>query len=334
MARQYRFLILSSIFALSVLILFVGLLGAQPATANVLATAASTGQAPQGDPARGRYLVQIAGCVGCHGAPDLAKGGPIPLAGGREFNLGQLGKVYAPNLTVLQDWTFREFDMALRQGIEPYTKRTLLPVMPYMVFHGLSDSDVASIGAYIKSMTPVEHDIAAAEIGPAGKKLKPLPPVSVPSPKADDSAETGRYLVDSLANCGSCHSPHDASGAVIKGRDYSGGTRNLGTQDNPMYAPAIIGSALTAQGYTKETFAQTLRIGVRPRGAPLALQMPWRLFANMTDTDLAAVWNFLQTKKLDSPWPLQTPPPTRAATLAPTAAPTQQAPGPAATEGK
>jgi mono/diheme cytochrome c family protein len=337
MSRQYRFLALSTTFALSTLIFFVALFGAEPATANIQQATADA-EGPQGDLERGRYLVQVAGCSGCHGAPNLASGGPPPLAGGREFNLGPLGTVYALNLTTLQDWGFEEFDMALRQGIDPYSKRTLLPAMPYMVYHRMSDADVASIGAYLKSLTPVQNDIPAAKLGDAAQNLKPLPQESIPSPAMNSSAAYGQYLVEAVANCGNCHNPRNAAGAVVQGREYSGGTRNLGTQDNPMYAPAITGNALAAEGYSRENFAATLRLGIRPRGAPLAPQMPWRRYANMPDNDLTAVWNFLQSRRLANPWPVQTPAATRAATAAATQAPpvaaTEDTAGPAATESR
>src|SRR5437016_1108213 len=56
------------------------------------ATAAATeANAAGGDVARGKYLVTIGACGGCHGNAKLANGSDIPLAGGMEFNLGPLG---------------------------------------------------------------------------------------------------------------------------------------------------------------------------------------------------------------------------------------------------
>ena len=317
MPRQYRFMFFSAIVGLVTLLAFLAVTNVTPGIAQTAGTPAATTSAAEGDPARGKYLVQIAGCDMCHGAPSLAVNGVVPLAGGREFKLGQLGTFYSFNLTTLQNWSTTDFDRAIRQGLQPRANRVLAPFMPYAIYHFMSDSDVASIGAYLRSLTPVKNDIPPAQIGPGLANLKPLPAASIPSPKADDSADTGRYLVEAVANCGLCHTSRD-SGGVIKGREYSGGRRNYGTQDTPIYPPAILGSVLSAEGYSPENFAATLRLGIRPRGAPLNPAMPWHRYMNMTDTDLAAVWNFLQTRKLDSPWPVQTPPPP------PTAAATQQ----------
>ncbi|MCC7447018.1 MAG: cytochrome c [Anaerolineae bacterium] len=326
MFHKYRFLLLSSVIGLIALVLFAGLTDAQP-TRALQATQAATQGAAGGDAARGAYLVRIAGCAGCHGQPKLAANNVVPLAGGNEFNLGPLGTFYAANLTGLQDWTTKEFDMALRQGIDPYTNRVLAPVMPYMVYHNMSDSDIAAIGAYLKSLTHVQNDIPATKLGQGHAALKPLPAASVPDVKKDDSAETGRYYVEAVANCARCHSPRNASGAVVAGKDYAGGTMNLGDQNNPRFAPPIVGAALVAEGYSKENFIGMLHTGIKPRGVPL--RMPWPQYAHMTDSDLGAIWNFLQTKKVDSPWPVPTAPPpatqapaaaTRAATVAATQA--------------
>lgn len=340
MLRQYRFLLISSIVSLSALLIFLGLAATQPVSASMQPTAVATQPTPpDGDAARGKYLVQIAGCGGCHGAFKLASDKGVPLAGGNEFKT-PLGTFYAPNLTVLQDWDFDSFDKAIRQGVDVYSGRVLAPVMPYRMFHGLSDFDVASIGAYLRSLTEVKNDIGTSKPEAGLNALKPLPAQSIPAPKINDSADYGRYLIDNLAGCGGCHNPRDASGAVVAGREFSGGTRNLGSADNPIYAPSIEGAALIANGYTKENFAATLRLGIRPRGAPLAPQMPWRRFSGMTDNDLNALWNYLQTKKMDNPWPIQTAAPTAArtqaatvSTTAATAAPTKAA-TPAATAAK
>jgi mono/diheme cytochrome c family protein len=252
-----------------------------------------------GDAKRGEYLIQVAGCGGCHGAFRLAQDGKVPLAGGNEFKAGQLGTYYAPNLTVgVKQMPLDIFEKAVRRGIAPFTER-VMAVMPK--FSRLSDSDVASLHAYLSSLPDVKNDVPDAQPGPGASNLKAGPEASVPDAKTDDSAEAGQYWVEAVARCGGCHSPG------VQGRDLAGGVRNLGSEEAPIYAPPILGTVLTAAGYSPETFAQAMRTGKHPWGSPMRGQMPWRRFANMTDTDLLAIWNFLQTKKLDSPWPIATP---------------------------
>ena len=316
MPKSRRFFLLSSLLCLVLFLITLGLLNTKPTVAYAFAdTPAATATEPVGDPARGKFLVQLANCALCHSSPKLvAADKTVPLAGGNEFKLGQIGTFYALNLTQLQGWGFAEFDEALRQGIEPYTGRVLAPIMPYHTFHTLSDTDVASIGDYLMSLTPVDNTIPQPQLGPAFAALKPLPAQSIPAVPSDTSVANGAYLAETVINCAQCHSPHDSSGAVIKGRDLSGGTRNFGSTAAPFFAPAILGPVLTAEGYTVDNFVAVFRTGVRPRGVPLAPQMPWRRFGIMPTSDLTAIWNYLQTKKMDSPWPVQTALPTRAAT--------------------
>jgi hypothetical protein len=57
-------------------------------------------------------------------------------------------------------------------------------------------------------------------------------------------------------------------------------------------------SNLTPTGighYTKQDFARALREGKRPDGTEISTFMPWRVFAGMTDDEVTALWNYLQT---------------------------------------
>ncbi|MFW5691735.1 MAG: hypothetical protein ACOCX3_00120 [Chloroflexota bacterium] len=88
----------------------------------------------------GAYLVRVEiSCVGCHRVDGYADAPlTIPLSGGREFNLGPGGTVYAPNLTVLQDWSDQGIEKAVRHGVDP-DGVTLLPPMFYNLHEGMAD---------------------------------------------------------------------------------------------------------------------------------------------------------------------------------------------------
>jgi hypothetical protein len=47
--------------------------------------------------------------------------------------------------------------------------------------------------------------------------------------------------------------------------------------------------------WSKENFYAALRTGKRPDGSDLNTFMPWKAFATLTDTELDALWAFLQT---------------------------------------
>ncbi len=85
----------------------------------------------------------------------------------------------------------------------------------------------------------------------------------------------GHYLVHRVAMCIDCHSPRDASGAFVPGRDLSGSPLGFGPLA-PMpwmaAAPAIAG---LPHGYTEESLAHYLMTGTRPHGlAPTLPPMP------------------------------------------------------------
>lgn len=115
--------------------------------------------------ARGRYLVAIMDCGGCHtpgalaGKPD----GSRALAGSDIGFGGPFGVVYPKNLTSdaesgLGKWTGAEIDRALRRG-QSRDGRPLVPVMPWPSYIVLSDADVQAITVYLNSLAPVRFPV-------------------------------------------------------------------------------------------------------------------------------------------------------------------------------
>jgi mono/diheme cytochrome c family protein len=116
--------------------------------------------------ARGKYLVELAGCTDCH-TPGYFLGKPDPvrfLAGSDVgFRVPGVGTVVAPNLTPdketgLGNWTTAQIIMAIRGGVTP-DNRVLSPVMPWGHYANLTTSDVSSIAAYLKTLPPVNNKV-------------------------------------------------------------------------------------------------------------------------------------------------------------------------------
>jgi hypothetical protein len=153
---------------------------------------------------RGEYLVSAMGCDDCHspknvtpagfeiipelrfsGHPASEKTPPVDttnLANGwvlfsSRFTsfVGPWGQSFAANLTSdetgIGNWTEENFVRAIREGkfkgLE--NSRTLLPPMPWFVYKNLTDEDIKSIFAFLKSTTPV-HNIVPAPIPPGELK--------------------------------------------------------------------------------------------------------------------------------------------------------------------
>ena len=142
---------------------------------------------------RGKYLVTIMDCNICHspkifnekgfefdknrilsGFPSDAE---LPaydsshfIPGGwvlfhPEFTsvLGPWGISFSSNLTPhetgLGNWTFEQFKIAMTEGKHKGMEngRPLLPPMPWKSFQSLTDEDLQSIFAYLKSIPPVDN---------------------------------------------------------------------------------------------------------------------------------------------------------------------------------
>ena len=124
--------------------------------------------------ARGRYLVTVMDCGGCHtpGALVGQRDAQRTLAGsevgfGGSAPMGEMtgGVVFPGNLTPdaetgLGRWSEAEIVRALRQGLRP-DGRPLVPVMPWPAFQQLTDEDASAIAAYLKSLPPVRNAVPA-----------------------------------------------------------------------------------------------------------------------------------------------------------------------------
>jgi len=131
----------------------------EQAQANGQAAAAGPTEAVE----RGRYLVRIMDCAGCHNTGAF---GPEPESGFLEganagFELPGMGVFYPPNLTPHPEagigrWTEAQIVTALRTGVRPDGRR-LAPIMPWPNYAGLTDEDAQAVAALLKSLPPSGH---------------------------------------------------------------------------------------------------------------------------------------------------------------------------------
>ncbi|TMI70523.1 MAG: diheme cytochrome c-553 [Bacteroidetes bacterium] len=144
---------------------------------------------------RGSYLVNAIGCDDCHsqkiftehgfevdmehrfsgymgertklGKPNTSvmKDGYMLFAQDLTSAVGPWGQSFAANIssdaTGIGNWTEEQFIRALREGKSKGLKegRPLLPPMPWFVYRNLSDLDLKSIFAYLKTSKPVENRV-------------------------------------------------------------------------------------------------------------------------------------------------------------------------------
>ncbi len=126
----------------------------QPITAPVAADVSTPEK-------RGGYLVSMASCGDCHTPQE--KGQPIPgmdFAGGFLFHEPK-GDVVSTNITPAPSgigyYNEGTFIQALRQG--KVGARPLHASMPWYFFGKMTDDDLKSIFAFLKTVKPVKHQI-------------------------------------------------------------------------------------------------------------------------------------------------------------------------------
>ncbi len=179
---------------------------------------------------RGEYLVRAADCVSCH-----TVAGQAPFSGGREFDLGNMGKLYSPNITPdketgIGDWSDDDFRAALQLGIGKGGVH-LYPAFPYASFTLLSDNDVLAIKAYLSSLKPV-HSVPPPDAMRFPYNQRWLMAywswLFNPNRRLEDDSTKpadwnhGRYLVEALGHCGECHTSRNLLQARQSSKAYAG----------------------------------------------------------------------------------------------------------------
>lgn len=295
-------------------------------SADAAGAAGAAGAAQSAQVVRGQYIVvHVAGCPDCH-TPRDAMGVPnsaMMLAGNAAFaDLNPAddtkGLVPTPNLTPDMDtglgkWTDAQIKNAFQNGIDADGK-PLFSMMPYYVFHNMTDSDADAVVAYLRSLPAVIHEIPERQdLGFPVTQASPVPASLIPDTTLALSdpdylhAQNGRYLAGSIGACMECHSQHDAMGAIPLMTDklFQGNepfTRaQLGLP--PVFPATIYSANLTPAtnglaGWTPADVVQALHKGLSKDNKPLCPPMPsgpTGALAGLTDGDATDIGIYLTT---------------------------------------
>ena len=256
---------------------------------------------------RGRYVVRsLASCPICHGDPKLYErtvaGEEVPLSGGFEFKIPP-GQFYPRNITPdpetgIGRLSDGQIARALRHGVG-YDGRALLP---FMEMQGLSDEDLAAVVSYLRSQPPVRNEVPAHRYSPLGRVVKatvlanPVGPKETPLKTNPGGAtvESGRYLVESVANCWACHTQRDNNTGALVGPHLGGATMADDVNPKRTWAPPNLTSEPTTgrlARFSEDQFVARIRAGRVIPGSP----MPWQGFRNLREDDLRAIYRYLKT---------------------------------------
>lgn len=245
---------------------------------------------------RGEYLVRgLMGCGNCH-TPQGPEG-PMPGQefGGQIVEQSDMMTAFAPNITPgsrIADWSDAELARAIREGLRP--DGTIIgPPMPFALYKHISDDDLASIVAFVRTVEPLEGG------EPASVYNFPLPPAygppieTVAAPEPGVTVEYGEYLV-AVSHCMECHSPITPMGPDLGEGLGTGGFEFHGPWGS-VTAPNITSHDDGLAGYTDDEIKTMITQATRPDGSPMSPPMPYGYLAQMTPDDLDAILLYLRT---------------------------------------
>ena len=245
---------------------------------------------------RGEYLVQgPMGCGNCH--TPMGPEGPMAgmdLAG--TLIVDEAGmKAYSANITPgarVAQWSDAELARAIREGIRP-DGSVIGPPMPIPLYRNISDSDLAAIVAYLRTVAAVDNEV------PPSVYPFPLPPAYGPPVEvvADippgNTVEYGQYIAQ-IAHCMECHTPMGPQGPLMETDMGRGGFAFHGPWGTSV-APNITSSPDGLANYTDEQILVMVTQGMRPDGSKMLPPMPFAYLARMTPQDLSALTVYLRT---------------------------------------
>jgi mono/diheme cytochrome c family protein len=266
--------------------------------------------------ARGQYLVnQVSGCPACHtprvdGSWLNGNRTDAYLAGGQRFEDKENGfGLTTPNITPdvetgIGGWSDDEIRRAIRDGVAKGDK-LLFPPMPFSSFQFMSDDDVNSIVAYLRTVPPVKNKVDRTYDMGGGIKfavkmglVHHKPAMNVPPPDKTNKVAYGRYIAIGASICTDCHSLTDKGPNNEK--NLFGGSQvplaEVGT--GKVWARNLTPDMETGLGkYSADQIKAALRNGVRLDGkkmaVPMALVIPFT--SGMAEEDLDALIAYLKS---------------------------------------
>jgi mono/diheme cytochrome c family protein len=263
---------------------------------------------------RGDYLVNaVANCMHCHADRDFTKFGGPPVHG-TEGKGGQRKGVFVSNITptVLGSWTDQEIVRAITSGITNVGD-TLYPTMPYMSYKYLTKNDAESIVAYLRTLKPITNNVPKRDLSsmPADRLSSLYNDwysndfyQVLDQPQPDSALLKGKYLV-TIGGCMACHTNIDVKLLAFKKDSvFAGGqlSNKPGNKFKVVSANLTPDTATGIGAWTEEMFLakfQNYRNKEAYEYDPgiYNSEMPWSIFANMTDEDIRSIYWYLRTIK-------------------------------------
>lgn len=263
---------------------------------------------------RGEYIVtNLASCGACHttrasGDISDAESTDALLGGQNVMEDDGLGfRVWIPNITSDESgvgkWSDDQLMRGIRDGVKP-DGSLMVPFMPFGSYQHMSDEDVRSVVAYLRSVPKVKSTRARIENKvpfPLGMiigmgAMHHAPAHDVPPPNNTDPIQRGQYLAY-LGHCAECHSLGSMGPIGPDSDEYMSGSRTAFSTPGigKAYARNLTPDPETGLGrYSAEQIKQSLLTGKRLDGKvltfPMAAFMPHLSGMKPEDMDALVAW--------------------------------------------
>ena len=250
---------------------------------------------------RGKQLAALSNCATCHTTADgqrYAGGVALPTP---------FGTIYTTNITPdpetgIGNWSLAAFERAMRHGVSRDGTQ-LYPAFPYTAFSRFSNDDITSLYAYFMAQPAVVQKNPVTDLSfpysvrPAMAAWNALYPAALPpqaAPKGVNSQAwlRGEYLVNGPAHCSACHTPRNAAGAELFGKQFLSGGYIKGWQAHDLTA-----TSASPVPWTQQAFYDYLRKGVSDNhGAALGpMAEVVKQLNTVPDEDLQAMATYLSS---------------------------------------
>jgi mono/diheme cytochrome c family protein len=159
-----------------------------------------------------------------------------------------------------------------------------------LVMAGCERSQPPAPAPATKAPAPAASPAAAAS-------AQPPRPVVERIPDSTDKLLHGKYLVETIAGCGNCHTPHLPDGSLDQSMAFAGAF----VIEDPgfkAYARNITPDKETGIGnWTEDQIVNAIRNAQRPDGTFLGPPMSFAWYKRMSDTDAHAIAAYIMTQK-------------------------------------
>ena len=261
---------------------------------------------------RGKYLANhVSVCIDCHSDRNWSKfSGPIVEGtlgkGGELFDekMGLPGTIYAKNITPynLSNWTDSELYHIITTGVNR-DGEPIFPLMPYRQYRHMDPDDIKAIIAYIRTLEPIENETPETTINfPVNLIMRtfPKPAEPIERPSSTNIIAYGKYMT-TIAACTGCHTPEN-KGFKIEDLYMAGGFEFQmpgGTVRSSNITPHMETGIGT---WSEQEFIDRFKMYDVPTDSlpssdakDFNTVMPWKMYAGMKESDLKAIYTYLQT---------------------------------------